>query len=277
MVDGIWHYLFFPQWQGAVWADLKAAALAIRQRVDGIDWRDVQVKDFHRNLVKEDAIWGKTEILQQFQHAHNLLDNDKPDKIATLGGGCDVDALVVSYLNQVYQNELQVLWLDAHADLNTPKSSPSGALHGMPVRMLLGEGDRDLQQSLFSTLRPNQIIFAGVRDVDAPEQNFIDTHRIVSLAAEQLNAASVLAHLDNNRPLYIHLDLDVLDPQEFPCVACPTKSGATVDQLMQLLDKLVATFNVVGMSLLECCHDQCEPSDSTDLLSKLDFPFLLKS
>jgi arginase len=273
MVGADFQHIFFPQWQGAVWSDLKTAAFAIKGGIDGVNWYEVAVPDFHSNLEKEAGIWGKSEILNQFVQARTLLDENKPKKLAVLGGGCDVDAMIVSYLNHVYKSDLQVLWLDAHADLNTPESSPSGAFHGMPVRLLFGEGDEDLMQLMFSQLRPNQVIFGGVRDVDTPEKSFMQSRGMVSLAVDDVTPHKVYSLLDVSKPLYIHLDLDVIDPEEFVCVACPTKSGVAFDQVKQSIDDLVERFNVVGMSLLECCHDKS--SDSSELLSKLNFPKLL--
>ena len=62
----------------------------------------------------------------------------KPDKILTVGGGCGIEIPIVSYFSEKYKN-LDVLWFDAHGDLNTPESSPSKYFHGMPLRFLLEE------------------------------------------------------------------------------------------------------------------------------------------
>ena len=61
------------------------------------------------------------------------------DKIATLGGDCGVDMIPISYLNKKYKCGLGIFWIDAHADIHTPESSPSQNFHGMPIRIMMGK------------------------------------------------------------------------------------------------------------------------------------------
>lgn len=104
--------------------------------------------------------------------------------------------------------------VDAHADLNTPESSPSKAFHGMPLRILLGEGNSAFVDLLFSNLEPAQICYVGLRDLDDPESEYIMQHNITTIADCLFeDVQDKIKHFKN---VYIHLDLDVLDKSEPP-------------------------------------------------------------
>src|SRR5260370_10128057 len=103
--------------------------------------------------------------LARAPHAHHLLKKNNPRRIFPLGGDCGIDVVPISFLNKRYDGDLAVIWLDAHADANTPQSSPSKTFHGMALRTLLGEGVPQLAAASFSTLLPLQTFLAAVRDL----------------------------------------------------------------------------------------------------------------
>ncbi len=105
-----------------------------------------------RDLTTIDNIKCFEPILEQTKFFKEIIIDSKPDKISTIGGDCAVEIMPISYLNKIYQEDLCIIYIDAHADLNTPESSPSKAFHGMPLRTLLGEGKRRIYRlTLFKT------------------------------------------------------------------------------------------------------------------------------
>ncbi|MGY0038106.1 arginase family protein [Pedobacter sp. NJ-S-72] len=96
----------------------------------------------------------------------DIISEIHPTKISTIGGDCGIEIMPISYLNKIYNGNLSIIWIDAHADLNTPESSPSKTFHGMPLRTLLGDGNKQFKELLFSTIKPEQISFIGLRDLD---------------------------------------------------------------------------------------------------------------
>jgi len=150
---------------------------------------------------------------------------------------------------------LTVLWIDAHGDLNTPESSPSKNFHGMPLRALLGEGNILIGETAFSILRPSQLVMIGQRDLDEPESDYIAENRIDVLKTEEINDSADhaidLIRTKGSNNIYIHIDLDVLDYEEFPYVMVPAPGGIKTEKLMELLTKLKERYHVVGLSLLE--------------------------
>jgi arginase len=105
-----------------------------------------------------------------------------------------------------------VVWIDAHGDLNTPESSPSGNAWGMPLRMLIDAGDVD----------PKDVTLLGARSLDPPEEAFIEAAGI----------RRELAHLQDN--VYVALDLDVVEPPELD-VFMPEPGGLSIGEIEQLL------------------------------------------
>ena len=113
-------------------------------------------------------------------------------------------------MSAVAGDDLAVVWIDAHADLNTPESSPSGAFHGMVLRAIVGDGIDPLRLS--PGIPPSRIVLAGTRAVDAEEQRFIDEHGIrdidvVGIATDYCVRASALDALGAGRTVRVLTDL----------------------------------------------------------------------
>ena len=115
---------------------------------------------------------GLQSIAARARHTLDAISARRPQRIFTIGGTCGGELAPVAYLNAHYRGDLAVVWLDAHADLNTPESSPSGRFHGMVLRTLLGAGPESLVSLVSRRLAPQQIVLAGVRDFDRDEATF---------------------------------------------------------------------------------------------------------
>jgi arginase len=146
-----------------------------------------------------------------------------------------------------------LVWLDAHADFNTPETTLSGMLGGMPVACAAGRCLFRLRfkAGLDPAIATNNIIMMAVRDVDPLEQELIDDSNITMISTEDLIKRSrklkkIIAHLSQRVDvIYIHIDLDVLDPTEIPGANLPAPNGPTADQLAESL-KLMMGFEKVG-------------------------------
>lgn len=260
--------LFFPQWQGSSAAHpqrLERGAhrlqvffpnrnfVAVDADSDGVDSGDT---DSERRSGERAGVRAHAEVLAQLTNACSALAAAQAERILTLGGDCSVDAAPVAYLNRRYPQELAVLWLDAHPDLNTPESSPSGALHGMVLRTLLGEGDEALLEALGGRpLEPKQVFLLGVRVFDPPEQAYIERVGIEHVKVGDVEAypERLIDTLKGRgfRKLHLHFDLDVLDPAVFAATAYPTGGGLSLEGVTRLLQRLGAAFDVVGVTVTE--------------------------
>ena len=143
-----------------------------------------------------------------------------------------------------------MLWLDAHPDINTPETTRSGSLGGMPVAVATG---RALQRMrLDATLDPamsdQHVVMGGVRLTDPLEQEILDNSRIEQVSVDDLRRATpaVFAQLDRlNRisdKLYIHIDMDVLDPAEVPGHGNKVPGGPSSRELAALFEQIFARY-----------------------------------
>jgi arginase len=194
------------------------------------------------------GIVGRTSLLSNLIEMQCLLNSGAATKTLMLGGDCSTDLGPIAY--QAKQaSDLTVVYFDAHADLNQPTESPSGALHGMVLRHLLGDGDQELVALLNARLTPEQIRYRGIRECDPAETKLI---KQLSIVCEPIDAAPP------DGPLYVHLDLDVLDPAEFPYTTYPTPNGPSISELVAALEALFETGRVVGVAITECAAQAAE-------------------
>ena len=171
-----------------------------------------------------------------------------------VGATCATEFAPVAWLNERYAGDLAVVWLDAHADLNTPASSPSGRFHGMVLRALTGDGPESLVRALARPLQRGQIFLAGARDLDPPEREYDRSAAISVTTMEELGAPGRLVDrlmASGLTRAYVHLDLDVLDPVMFPDVLVPTPGGAAVPAIAAQIRALAVAVDVVGFSVVE--------------------------
>lgn len=135
-----------------------------------------------------------------------------------------------------------VVWIDAHGDFNTPATTPSGYLGGMPLAALAGRCLPTLAEAagLGQPIPEERIALLGARDLDPPEQAALEASPVAVLTTEQVRGAgpaleAALARLGRQGPIYLHIDVDVLDPALMPGVIYPTPQGLSVEELAALL------------------------------------------
>lgn len=237
-----------PQWQGSgVTNQLQYGAETFEAYFKESDKMIVRLSD--QDLKTQNHIIGFEPILEQTIRFKEIIMDCEPDKITTLGGDCGIEIIPISYLNKKYDHDFCILWIDAHADLNTPESSPSQTFHGMPLRTLLGDGNPQIKDLLISQIQPHQICFIGLRDLDQPESEYILKNQITSLADCQYQP--IYEKIKVFKYIYIHLDLDVLDKSEYAHTLFPTSHGLLVHEVAELITKLKSDHQVVGFCITE--------------------------
>ncbi|NUW43462.1 arginase family protein [Nonomuraea rhodomycinica] len=187
--------------------------------------------------------------------------------VVTAGGDCGVELEPVAEAMRRHGDRLVVVWFDAHGDLNTPATSPSGAFHGMVLRALTGEGPAGLVAD--TPLDPRRIVLAAVRDLDPGETAFIEAtgiRRVTGPDPAALTETIASATPPGRSPaVYIHIDLDVLDPGTFAAVGSPAPGGLQPDQLLAMVKATADRFEVTGLGVTE--YEPSRPEDQALLAS----------
>jgi arginase len=203
-------------------------------------------QDWHLNKPQLDAgdrlarMASVHRPLSQFvaQAAH---DGERPVSIA---GDCCAPIAVLAGLQSAGVRPTLV-WLDAHGDFNTPETSPSGFIGGMPLAMIVGRGDQTLPRAAGLTTHAEAAVFlADARDLDPEEAEAVrdsEVHHVPRLTdlPRQLPAG----------PLYVHLDVDVLSPDDAPSMSYPATGGPSLAEACAALEAVAGTGRVVAVSM----------------------------
>lgn len=171
-------------------------------------------------------------VEEESLHEQSLaLALDLPERPLVLGGCCCAHVGAVEALAARY-GRVGVVWLDAHGDLNTPETSPSGNLWGMPLRMLIDDG----------VAEPEDVALVGARSLDPPEEAFIASSGI------RVGPEGVMSALEGTEGVYVALDCDSLDAGEVASFM-PEEGGLALAEVEGLLKDVAGRTTVLGAGL----------------------------
>ena len=154
-----------------------------------------------------------------------------------------------------------VIWLDAHGDMNTPESSPTGNVHGMPLASIMGFGPPELVDlaGVKPMVEPRNVVLVGIRDLDSKERRFakesgvhvftmrdIDERGMREVMSEALRFAT-----DDTAGICVSLDMDFVDPSDAPGVGTPVRGGATYREAHLALEMIADSRAMVSFELVE--------------------------
>jgi arginase len=183
------------------------------------------------------------------RHVANVLqEGDLPVSIA--GDCCTALGVYAGVVRSGINPTL--IWLDAHGDFNTWETSPSGFLGGMPLAMLAGLGDQTILNLLeIEPLAQQQIILADARDLDQEEKELVAGSDVTHL----IDPSELLKIPYPDRPIWVHFDTDILNPEEAPAQNYPAPGGPTVDIIAEVFRHLKDTGLVKVVSLSSWAPD----------------------
>jgi len=178
----------------------------------------------------------------------------------TLGGDHSLAMGTISGTLEKYPDAC-VIWVDAHADINTSESTDSGNIHGMPVSFLLGLGEKVEEFSWVKpVLKPNRLVYIGLRDVDAGEKRILRENNIKAFSMHEVDKYGIgkvvemaLDHVNPKRELPIHLsfDVDALDPTVAPSTGTPVRGGLTFREGHYICEAIYETGCLVALDIME--------------------------
>lgn len=211
---------------------------------------------------EQEGLRNIDEIIQVSEN----LSNSVSDSVQSgafpliLGGDHSIAIGSISGISKHYDN-LGVIWYDAHGDLNVPEESPSGNIHGMPLRILAGDGDDRLVNisNYAPKVKPENIVLIGMRDLDIGEREYIKNNNIKTYTMADVDRLGIqqvinesIDHLkDKTDGIHLSLDVDALDPVETPGTGTRVLGGLNYRESHFALELLHNSRLITSMDLVE--------------------------
>ncbi len=186
---------------------------------------------------------------------------------------------LISGVKDFYANSrIGVIWIDAHADLHSPYTTPSGNIHGMPIAALMGHDHREMARNepkeitkklwedmkrlgrrrIVPKLQPQDLVFIALRSTEVEEEKIIAKENIKTFRPDDIRQLGIekvlentLSHLRNCEYIYVSFDVDSLDSSISVGTGTPVEDGLSLDQAHYLLKSLLAKKNLVGFEITE--------------------------
>lgn len=220
---------------------------------------DAPVAEAHEHLLTEAGPHHADAIAATCTATFELLKTlPEDDLVVALGGDHSISMGTVAALGR--RQATGLLWVDAHADANTPATSPSGNVHGMTVAHLLGLGDSRFLDIWGggAMLRPAHVVYIGLRSVDPGERALIAELGITAYTMKDADhhgmaylAEAALEQLGGLERLHVSFDADSLDPTVAPGVGTPVPGGLTYREAHLLMELLADSGAVTSLDLVE--------------------------
>jgi len=157
----------------------------------------------------------------------------------------------------IYGNNFRLIWLDAHGDIHNMRTSPSGNKHGMPVRFLMEHTIPGIPQ-----LKPNQILYIGLRDLEREEWSYINRHKIKYIRSNDLSGSNLPPRYDQSdikniirfskgKNIHISLDVDVLDPMIMASTGTLAEGGLSMNMFKYIYNIISQNGNIIAFDIME--------------------------
>ena len=258
--------LIYPQWQGGIISDwikelnpedssrgyyIGAKLLSIlAPQNDNHETIEVPISLDIKNREIKNGIMDYDFIVSQTKSALDILNKNNPDKIITFGGECSVSVVPFTYLNKKYDNDIALIWIDAHPDITLPEDNTYAGYHAMAVSSCMGNVDKYISSILPSRISSDKILFVGLRDWERYEikkrqreygiDHLISNESIIKWI-RKCNASKVL----------IHFDLDVLDPNEIIAAVGVSPNGMKINEVVSVINDIAKEKEIVGFTIAE--------------------------
>lgn len=217
----------------------------------------------HRGMKKPRGVSAVTQQLsdQVYTHAREgrfvlTLGGDHSIAIGTISG-------TAKAIRERLGREIAVIWVDAHADINTPETSDSGNIHGMPVAFLTGLAT-EKQDAPFGWIKEEhrlnlkKLVYIGLRDVDRGEKKILRENGIKAFSMHDIDKYGIgrvmemaLGWIGTDTPIHLSFDVDALDPMYAPSTGTPVRGGLTLREGDYIAECVHETGSLVALDLVE--------------------------
>jgi arginase len=226
--------------------------------IDIKNMEEIRVGDARARYLKEisrvsEILARHTEQVMTQEHFPLILGGDHSVAVGSISG--------IAAFARKRRKKIGILWVDAHGDMNTPATSPSGNVHGMPLASLLGSGPSDLKKVAgdFKKVDPDNVALVGVRSLDGGERKFIEQtgvhvytmsdidrqgiHRVMKKALGKVT--------DGTDYVHVSFDLDAVDPTIAPGVGTPVKGGLDYREAHLIMESIHDADIMSSLELVE--------------------------
>jgi len=199
-----------------------------------------------------------------------------------LGGDHSVAVGTMSGVSQHFREQgrkVGIVWLDAHADMNTPDSSPSGNVHGMPLACIVGMGPPELTHlpGYAPIVDPRNAVIVGLRDVDQIEKLHVRESGVRAFTMRDIDERGLRAVMeeairlacDGTAGFHLSLDMDFVDPKDAPGVGTPVRGGVTYREAHLAMEMICDSGQMVSMEVVEVNPVIDEVNRTADLAVEL--------
>lgn len=234
---------------------------------DSISWDDI------RSMERETKEGEKIHNVEASSKASQLLadvveKHAKAGKLPlTVGGDHSLGTGTMIGTSRVYP-DVATIWVDAHADINTAQTTPSGNLHGCPVSFALGLDGSYIEPYKSWLPAPtknvhNRIVYIGLRDIDEGERKILKDHKIKAFSMHHIDKFGIgkvvemaLDYINGDtsrrdRPIHLSFDVDAMDPSVAPSTGTPVRGGLTFREGHYICEAVAETGSLVAMDMVE--------------------------
>jgi len=246
------------------YADLNQHLIELDHEVSDLGDMDVIIPEV-RHYGDPHAKYLKEIVDTCTQLATLVLSEYEKDRTPlVLGGDHSIAVGTMSGMAEGFRRRnlnLGFLWFDAHADMNTPQTSPSGNVHGMPMASILGYGPPELTNIFgFSPKVPrDRVVMIGLRDIDKQERELVKKSGIRVFTMKEIDRRGIGSVMDEALGIVtrgtdgfsVTLDADFLDPQDSPGVATPVRGGASYREAHLAMEMIADTKRMASFEITE--------------------------
>jgi len=261
--------LIYPQWQGGIvdhWMPDIPAEDSSRGYYLGAQLLNLLAPESNQKTLEvpvsldindraiEKGISARNVIVKQSKAALDILNENNPDRIITLGGECSVSVVPFTYLAAKYPDDIAVVWIDAHPDINLPYDAYKG-YHAMALTACLGMGDEEIINMLPGKFDVSKALIVGLRSWDEGMQARQKELGIKGLAPKDVaeHSTAIMEWLKGIgvSKVVIHFDLDVIDPADMIAGVGVEPDGMKTEEVVRVINDIAAKYDLVGLTVAE--------------------------
>ncbi len=246
---------------------------------DYLNNRDIESKFKKHEVINKGKIYinknvdkhkndKKIKYIDEIMNSSKLLYNEVSDSLENgnlplvIGGDHSTSIGSISAVLDYYKGDVAVIWIDAHTDIHTNMTTPSGNVHGMPIAVCMGLCDERFKIGKYK-LNNENIIYVGIRNYEQEEMNYIKSNNIKVFTDKDVSGIGIKGIIENisknikTKNIHISFDVDSFNEKEFKSVNVAEKKiyssegGLSINDGIYLLKYLLCNFNVSSMDIVE--------------------------